>query len=583
LKKIFESKPFLVVVLLVGICFTLSFQLGNRGLNEPDEGRYSEMGREMLVTGDWLVPHLNGVPHYAKPPWIYWCVALSFKLFGFNEWAARLPSAIAAAFTAWVVYCFGRKMESVVAGVISSLILVSMGLFFFTARLITPDMVLTACITFSIYCFWSWQFEGCTRSRWLWLMYVTMGIGFLDKGLLAIAIVFLTIIPFILIEKRYSYLLHLKLIPGLVLVLAIALPWFLILCQLNPELYDFYLNGEIKDRLVSGHGRYHEVWYHLAFLPLDCWPWTLFIGYAIWIHVQRWRASAIDSPISIFLLCWFAVPFIFYSLLNSKLPTYILPVMPPLSLILGVWWGRWVQSSLTAPWWSRLLTACLCPFPVLFVYGFDQYHAILLSGAHPDWKFWISWIFYALLAVGLFLIIVLKLIFRLPKALRLSILWIISVGSLHFVIYNLPRYDTDLGHNSSWRSVAEALKGIPLVGVPIQEELHPIGKKLAFVRPGPRVVMYDFFYRSCSFYLMKDKPEVVPLYAGESIYEMESDKKKEVKLERDDLIDLLKGNEKVYCFTHPDQYNDVKQRTGMELPILKEAGSKGEHVILFSN
>src|SRR5688572_5157237 len=105
------------------------------------------MGREMAVSGDWLVPRLNGVPHYAKPPWIYWCIAASLKIFGFNEWAARLPSAFAAIVTAITVYALGRRMGGVGAGLISALILCSSLLFFVASRLITPDMMLTAFIT----------------------------------------------------------------------------------------------------------------------------------------------------------------------------------------------------------------------------------------------------------------------------------------------------------------------------------------------------------------------------------------------------------------------------------------------------
>ena len=98
------------------IVLPLFLQLGSRGLGEPDEGRYAEMGREMLVVGDWMVPRLNGVPHYAKPPWIYWCVASGLRVAGLNEWGARLPSALAAAVTVLVVFAMGRRMAGLRAG-----------------------------------------------------------------------------------------------------------------------------------------------------------------------------------------------------------------------------------------------------------------------------------------------------------------------------------------------------------------------------------------------------------------------------------------------------------------------------------
>lgn len=195
-----SSRKFLLLLVLV--MFPLFLQLGDRGLNEPDEGRYSEMGREMMVTGDWLIPRLNGVPHYAKPPWIYWSVAASLKLFGVNEWAARLPSALAAVATALTVFSIGRRMGGERAGWIAALSLTSSLLFFFIARLITPDMTLTACITLALYCFWRWWTSEPRDGRWLVGLYLLLGIGFLDKGLVPLGVVFLSILGFLLLQKK---------------------------------------------------------------------------------------------------------------------------------------------------------------------------------------------------------------------------------------------------------------------------------------------------------------------------------------------------------------------------------------------
>jgi 4-amino-4-deoxy-L-arabinose transferase-like glycosyltransferase len=136
-----------VILVLILAFFTF---LGSRGLNEPDEGRYAEMGRETLVSGNWLIPHLNGFEHYQKPPMIYWVTALSFKGFGFNEWAARLPSTLAAlgivAITAWMAaMLFGTRMA-----LPSALILASSFLFFTLARFLTPDMLMAFFIVTAI-------------------------------------------------------------------------------------------------------------------------------------------------------------------------------------------------------------------------------------------------------------------------------------------------------------------------------------------------------------------------------------------------------------------------------------------------
>src|SRR5437867_2385552 len=120
--------------------FVLFFQLGTRGLNEPDEGRYAEVGREMAASGDWLVPRFNGVEHLSKPPLTYWLIAASIKVFGANEWAARLPAGLAALATVVALYLLVRRAADETTGLWAAAVLLSCAQFFIVARLITTDM-----------------------------------------------------------------------------------------------------------------------------------------------------------------------------------------------------------------------------------------------------------------------------------------------------------------------------------------------------------------------------------------------------------------------------------------------------------
>src|SRR6266545_4463731 len=144
--------------LLLLTLFTFFVLLGSRSLNEPDEGRYAEIAREMIELGDWLVPHFWYVPHLDKPPLTYWAVAVSISVFGQNEWAVRLPLALAGISGVWVSYLFGLALGGQRVGIWSALILQSSLLYFVMARMLTTDILLTQFIAWTVYFFWrSWR------------------------------------------------------------------------------------------------------------------------------------------------------------------------------------------------------------------------------------------------------------------------------------------------------------------------------------------------------------------------------------------------------------------------------------------
>ncbi len=583
---IFSTYRRIPILLLAAIVFTLFLQLGGRGLNEPDEGRYSEMGREMHVTGDWLVPRLNGVPHYAKPPWIYWSIAISLKIFGIHEWSARLPSALAATITALTAFAIGRRMGGERAGWIAALTLVSSLLFFMIARLITPDMMLTSLTTLALYCFWRWWISPSCAGRWLFGMYVFLGIAFLDKGLVPIGICFLTIFGFLLLQRKAREIPKLCLVRGLLLVALIALPWFLVLCKLNPDLFDFYLVGEVKDRIMSGRGRTRDWWYHLLWLPGDCWPWTILAGCAIWTNIRWWREKKHLAESAAFLLAWFLFPLVMFSASSSKLPTYILPLMVPLHLMLGLWLARVWEGKEPLPTWVRWFTCILLPAPTAGILWYFQFRTMQLSSSTWEKAWLMAKMILAVIALGLLIGIFASWLWR-RKGLP-AFLWLcggISFLTFHGAIFSMHVFETRLGHNSSWRSISRELEGRDLVGIPISLDLHPSGKKPVFAHPGPRVLMYEFYDRSASFYLMRNRAEIVPLYAGNSLWEITRDINAEAKPNRDDLITLLKGPETVYVFTRPHHHTELRTLTGMPLPLIKSAGGDKDEkrVVLFSN
>ncbi|MFM8471436.1 MAG: ArnT family glycosyltransferase [Limisphaerales bacterium] len=150
--------PF-VALLFIGL-------LGTRSLNEPDEGRYAEIAREMVETGNWLVPHIWYVPHLDKPPLTYWAVAASLSVFGVNEWAVRLPLALAGLSAAWATFLLVRSVAGGAAGRAAVLVFGTSALAWVMARMLTTDMFLTQFIAWAVYCFWrSWRSLDALEER----------------------------------------------------------------------------------------------------------------------------------------------------------------------------------------------------------------------------------------------------------------------------------------------------------------------------------------------------------------------------------------------------------------------------------
>jgi 4-amino-4-deoxy-L-arabinose transferase-like glycosyltransferase len=587
------AKPTTALLLCLIAMAPLFVLLGHRGLNEPDEGRYSEMGREMLVTGDWLVPRLNGVPHYAKPAWVYWCIATSLKTFGINEWGARFPSLFAACVTLFASFFIAKRMAGPLAGFFSILVLSSSFLFFVASRLITPDMMLTSWVTLALMSFWLWWnpkgrnhaeasvSEGGWSSPygnrlWLFSFFTCLGFAFFNKGPVSLGISFLTILGFLFFQKKLSHLKQMSLIPGLILTLAIALPWFLIMCKLNPDLWDFFLRGEIKDRVISGRGRVKQWHFFFWVLPLACIPWLFLAVSAVTKHV-RWILDGNRlKPASQFLLCWIVFPFIMFTLSGSKLPTYILPLLVPVAILTGIWLS---QASLNPvdklPRWPLVLTWTSIPLMALAPW-------FLARKASPSIA--TSWI--ALTALLFILgLIILAAVIRNKNSYFITAIgcWISAILLFQVIIYGSKDWETELGHNSSWRTLSSSISHLDLVGVPIDLGLHPLPHKPVYERPGPRVAMYEFYDRSTSFYLMKNRAEVVPQFGGNSLWEIGRDLNSELKPTRDDLVALLKGPETFYVFTRASHLEELRKESGLELPIVKSASRGKYEVVLFTN
>ncbi len=308
--------------------------LADRPLFNPDEGRYAEIPREMLNSGDWVIPHLNGVAYIEKPPLQYWATALSYRLLGPNAFAARLYTTLGAFGTLFLVWLAARRLFDEQAGWRAAAVLSGMLMFVALGQLLTLDMSLTFYLTLSLVGFLLAQQASQPRS-WMLLAWAAAGLGVLTKGLVAAAIPVAVLILYSLYARDWSPWRRLYLVWGLPLFLAITVPWHWLAARRLPDFLEFFFVREHLARYLTPLADRQEPWWFFGAVFLaGSMPWTLSALRAV---AGGWRRSSLPAAFNPGLFLWIWVVFIgvFFSLSDSKLMPYILPLMPPLAMLIA--------------------------------------------------------------------------------------------------------------------------------------------------------------------------------------------------------------------------------------------------------
>ena len=309
----------------------LFYELGAAALFDPDEGRNSEKAREILALNDWITPHENFHAVLDKPIFFYWLIALSYKLFGISEWAARLPSALAALGCLVLVYFFTQARWGRWTALWSTLILLTSIEFFGLARIVIFDMSLTFFLTLALCAFYeAAHCEDARRRRIICLvMYVAFGAGTLLKGLIGVVVPGMVIFFYLLLGKQWAILKRIYIVPGALVFLAMVLPWYLQAEARNAGYLRYYLWDEHFGRFASGMFHRSGPWYY--FFPVvlvGFLPWSFLLPF---VARKYWNNKLDDK--TLFLILWVSLPFIFFSVSKSKLPHYILPIFPALAML----------------------------------------------------------------------------------------------------------------------------------------------------------------------------------------------------------------------------------------------------------
>ena len=316
-----------------------------RPLHLPDEGRYAGVAWEML-SGDWLVPTLRGLPFFHKPPLTHWIGLAAMSLFGPEPWLLRLAPALGAWLMGAALWLALRRWRDARSAGIALLVLATNPLYFVGAQFINHDMLVAGMVSVAALC-WVRALEvpGRAALGWLTAGWAVCGLGFLSKGLIGAVLPLLIVGPWLLAQRRWRDTLRLA-HPGALLVgAAVALPWLLAMQQRYPGFFDYFI-VEQHFRRYSGGGfnNAQPFWFYLAVLPVLTLPWSLWLPAALRRLRATQAAEAAPSAAPLALpalaglwLWWVAAVVLFFSMPQSKLVGYVLPALPAWSALLA--WG----------------------------------------------------------------------------------------------------------------------------------------------------------------------------------------------------------------------------------------------------
>lgn len=350
--------------LVLGLAVVMAFAFqGTRGLYESTEGRYAEAGREMLETGNWWVPQLGYEPHLTKPPMTYWAIAAGMAVLGRNEWGVRLYLAVAFVVATWGVHRIARvlwgRRTALVAGCLYAC---------------APGPVLGMCCTSTdqlLTMFGVWMVAaycelwrgGGAAGRWRMAMWVCCGLGFLTKGPPVLLLLAALAGHGVYLRRKQLPAVRMFAGAGPWIGLVVGLSWFVILLWWNPSLWKLFLGEEVYGRIFTGQQHRNARWYKplLIYLPMllgGLGPLIL-----IWLPVirrvigGRGSMAGVPRPKVALLVLWTILPLTILSVSESRLPLYVLPVLPAMVLATARALVVWFDGPRAAAWFRGYIVA----------------------------------------------------------------------------------------------------------------------------------------------------------------------------------------------------------------------------------
>ena len=377
MKKILGKNRYwvLAIIWLIVINFiAFIWHLGNTSLVDETEPLFAEAARQMTITNDWITPYFNGETRFDKPPLIYWLMAVGYQLIGVNEWAVRLPSAISAiaitilgfytlrhwGFTNFKQQNSKKQKQLWLSAIIGSGLMALNPQTIIWGRTGVSDMLLSGCMSCGLFCFfWGYvcnekQDDSAIFSnqqlklpnKWYLAFYVLLGLAVLAKGPVGIVLPGLIILSFLFYTGQFARVIkEIKLLWGIIIFSIITIPWYLLVWLENGQSYldSFfgYHNLQRFTDVVNGH---EAPWYfYILIIFILFAPWSVYLPYAIanvrWWQRHYWQRQSRQNHLRIFAFFWFVCIFIFFSVSVTKLPSYVLPLIPAAAILVALLWS----------------------------------------------------------------------------------------------------------------------------------------------------------------------------------------------------------------------------------------------------
>jgi 4-amino-4-deoxy-L-arabinose transferase-like glycosyltransferase len=395
------SRPALAVFWL-GLALLWFAPLNSPHLFDPDEGRYAEIPREMVASGDWVTPRLDAIKYFEKPALGYWATAVAFEVFGQHAWTVRLWPALSGFLGLMLTFALGRTLYDERAALLAVLVQASALLYVAMARIATLDMGLSFGLQIAMTALALLARPPRPGTAGTWRLPLLLGVGValavMSKGLVGILIPGAVGVLFMLIYRDWRLPLRAQPWWTLAALLVLAAPWFVLVSARNPEFAHFFFIFQHFQRYLSSaqFDRYQPVWFFLPVLALGFLPWTTLLPGALG---RALRAARAGERATALLVIWAGFVLLFFSLSQSKLTPYIVPMLPALSLLSGrsiadlpparfaahlravAWIGAVIGVLVLLLWWAPPMAAVVARASTPSIIGFALAFLLLALGA----------------------------------------------------------------------------------------------------------------------------------------------------------------------------------------------------------
>lgn len=505
-----------LLVAIFAVCLLL-FIVGNWAstLFDRDEGWYAETAREMLASGNYLTPTYNAQPYLEKPPLTYWLMAGSISIFGPNAFAARFPSAVAAALACVVLFLLARSMLDRKTALASVAVFATSLITLIIAHAALMDSILLLLVLVSLYAFWR-IYRGETSHLLSLMLYGGAGLAFLTKYLAGMAIIGVAAFATIAFTHRWDLLRKARILTGALVFLAIAGAWFLpAYLATSGDLLRVFLNENFGRSVSPMEGHSGPFFYYILLLPVIFFPWFPFLPGAL---ARRRREIAPGSERWWFLVSWAGGTIVLFSAVSTKLPHYVLPAIPALAILIG--------SLISDPEDRK---SALTGWRVAFAYFFLCLIGFVFAAGIPIaiqwWKFYGLWRFFTP-ACALLLTMTVLAVFDLRRRDLLRTASTLTCGSTGFMLL----------------LVLVAIPSLNAVKLP-----EPIGRVIA-EKSTPRDVILHWGYI----------PPTLVFYAQRPLTPVRT---------QQELDAQISGASRAFCVLPAEEAERLRQRSGAGLRI----------------